>query len=107
MSAEGIRVGDVGTIIRRTIMDGGEPVDISGAEVNLVVIRPDRSVAVRKMTIVDGPGGVAEYKVRRDDNMWPVAGLYSTQCIVRWSDADDYASTVEQFYVRTRYSAST
>ena len=91
-------VGDVGTVIERTIYGGpdaqGEEVaDLSLATVSLIVIRPDGSKFTAPMEFVtDGADGLVEYKVKPGDDLWTVPGVYRSQCIVRWSADDDYAT---------------
>ena len=93
----GARVGDIGTIIERTIYGGpdqdpNEVADVSGATVDLIVVRPDGSKKQFTMTPVnDGTDGKMEYKVTAEDNLWTMEGVYLSQCIVQWG-SDNFAT---------------
>ena len=103
MTTPSIRVGDVGTLIMRTIKDGPNPVDVSGADVTLIIVFPDRTKVSRPMTYVtDGTDGNVVYKVTPADNMWTQTGTHHSQCIVRWSATDDFASNEMRFSVHGR-----
>ena len=103
MTTPSIRVGDVGTLIQRTIMENGSAVDVSGATTTLIIVRPDGTKVDRAMSFVtDGTDGEVEYKVEAADGMWNQTGTYYSQCITRWSADDDFASNEVRFSVRGR-----
>ncbi len=92
MTTPSIRVDDVGTLIRRTIKDNGNVVDVSGATVTLIILRPDKTKVTRDMSFVtDGTDGKMEYKVTAEDNLWTMEGIYLSQCIVQWG-SDNFAT---------------
>ena len=103
MTTPSIRVGDVGTLIQRTIKENGNVVDVSGATTTLIIVRPDGTKVDRTMSFVtDGTDGEVEYKVEAADDMWSIPGTYRSQCIVRWSADDDFATEDTRFRVRGR-----
>lgn len=57
------KVGDVGTALRPTIVDGGDPVDVSGATVLQVVLeKPDGTTERKSASLAtDGTDGTIEY----------------------------------------------
>ena len=52
--------------------------------------------------VTDGTNGEVEYKVLAADDMWNQEGSYRSQCIVRWTANDDYATEETRFRVRGR-----
>ncbi len=63
MAAGEVRVGDIGTLFRATILDGSTAVDVSSASPMVFTFKPPRSLSFTKATTftTDGTNGEVEY----------------------------------------------
>ena len=63
MAAGEVRVGDIGTLFRATILDGSTAVDVSSASPMVLTFKPPRSTSFTKATTftTDGINGQVEY----------------------------------------------
>ena len=75
-----LQVGNVGSLIRMTVVDqDGEPVDVSAATLTLYLRRPDDSVLVKTPTLTSGGvDGRIQYATVANDLIKP-GGPYSLQ----------------------------
>ena len=79
MASQEIHVGDVGTILERTVTDGGVAVDISTASVRQFILRKPSGAAATKTAAfsTDGSDGKLRYVTVADD--LDQAGQWSLQ----------------------------
>lgn len=63
MAAGEVRVGDIGTLFRATILDGSTAVDVSSASAQAFTFKPPRSVSFSSTTTFTSGGvdGIVEY----------------------------------------------
>lgn len=69
MSADEIHVGDIGTVLRATVKDGSNAVDISGATTKQIILRrPDGTTLEKNADFTsDGTDGRMEYSTVSGD----------------------------------------
>ena len=77
-----LQVGDIGTIIRLTIEDGGTAVDVSSATTQQIILQSptqgDAAVVKTSSFLTDGQDGIIQYTTVADDldtaGRWTVQG---------------------------------
>lgn len=84
----GPRVGDKGTEIILHIVEGGEPVDLAGASAVIEILGP----AGRQQYAATVQGSSVRYTGKRDDDLWPRAGVYTIRAVVSWADGRRFMS---------------
>ena len=83
-AATGPRVGDIGTVIELSILDGEGKAAIGGAEAVIEIRRPG-GVDVYEAE-VDEAAATVSYTGTPSDSLWPVPGVYVIWAVVSWAD---------------------
>lgn len=93
-----IHVGDVGTTFVLIVSDNGSPVDISGATLLEIYLRPVGGNNIQKTAVIttDGYDGKMQYVTIAGD--LDIAGLWEIQGRVQFG-SNTWKTTVKQFHV--------
>jgi hypothetical protein len=80
--------------------DGGSPIDLSGATVDLVLVDAASTRTTKTATITDTSGGKCSYTLVALD--LPVSGTYKIQAVVKYGDGREFPATPISFEVLDR-----
>ena len=88
MAANEIREDDIGTIIRATILDGSNIVDVSSATTQEFIFKPPRSTSFSRTTTftTDGTDGRIEYTTISGDLFEPGNWKFQAHVILTTGD---------------------
>jgi len=96
-----IHMGDVGTVIRVTVTENDDAVDLSGANnYDLIFKKPtsDTTVTEDATFTTDGTDGQIEFTV--PDNTWlDEVGWWRVQALVEWASGNRWFGEIGRFRV--------
>lgn len=101
-----VHVGDIGTVYKVHVLDGGEEFDISAATVHELIFRMPNGAILRKTADITTNGSPAtawylEYEVQPGDGLGSPGefhdneGAFQVQGFLQWADGKQWHSNVQ------------
>ena len=95
--------GDNGTVLRLTVKEDGNVVDLTGASVDVVIKHGD-TLNSKSATIADALAGKCEVELTSGDVVSP--GIYFLQATVKFDYGLEFSSDVQKFTVGGKLAGS-